>query len=239
MGYDGYKLRSKPLVIEDATLKLQGLEVIQAMGDQVEPADLVEAINKITGTNLKVSDDAPTLGDKIQQAKQQQMVENQTAQMAAQSGAAANGMTSIKSINPSPKSPTGLPLPGSPTPTGGNPGAVKPKPVPNVMGGNGTPVQSPSRKEDEPSAENFSRMTETFITIPEFAMRAMKAMRKRDFGELAWALPIISSFESGEREQFDAAVADLSFIDTSYDPAGLAELAACTMDVMAGHMHAH
>ena len=26
MGYDGYRLRSKPLVIEDATLKLQGLE---------------------------------------------------------------------------------------------------------------------------------------------------------------------------------------------------------------------
>ena len=107
------------------------------------------------------------------------------------------------------------------------------------MGGNGAPVASPSRKEDEPSAENFSRVTETFITIPEFAMRAMKAMRKRDLGELAWALPIISSFESREREAFDAAVADLSFIDTSYDPAGLAELAACTMEVMGGHMHAH
>jgi capsid portal protein len=36
MGYEGYKMRSKKLVIEDATLKLQGMEVIQAMGDQVE-----------------------------------------------------------------------------------------------------------------------------------------------------------------------------------------------------------
>ena len=61
MGYDGYRLKSKPLVIEDATLQLQGLEVISAMGDQVEPADVVAEVNKITGTNLKVSDDAPTL----------------------------------------------------------------------------------------------------------------------------------------------------------------------------------
>ena len=52
-------------------------------------------------------------------------------------------------------------------------------------------------------------------------MRAMKAMRKRDFGELAWALPIIQHLrEPRARAQFDAAVADLSFIDTSYDPAG-------------------
>ena len=239
MGYDGYKLRSKPLVIEDATLKLQGLEVIQAMGDQVEPSDLVKAVNDITGTTLQVSDDAPSLGDKIQQQKQQQMVQNQATLMGAQAVAAAGGMASVKAINPAPKSPLGLPLPGSPTPTGGNPGAVKPKPVPNVMGGNGAPVASPSRKEDEPSAENFSRVTETFITIPEFAMRAMKAMRKRDLGELAWALPIIQTFDPDERQQFDAAVSDLSFIDTSYDPAGLAELAACTMEVMGGHSHAH
>src|SRR5271166_3898185 len=186
MGYDGYRLRSKPLVIEDATLKLQGLEVIQAMGDQVEPSDLVQEVNKITGTNLKVSEDAPSLGDKIAQQKQQLMVQNQTNQMAAQNGAAAGGMASVKAINPAPKSPLGLPLPGSPTPTGGNPGAVKPKPIPNAMGGNGTPVQSPARKEDE-------------ITVPEFAMRAMKAMRKRDFGELAWALPIMSSLDSRQR----------------------------------------
>src|SRR5271165_2910604 len=180
MGYDGYRLRSKPLVIEDATLKLQGLEVIQAMGDQVEPSDLVQEVNKITGTNLKVSDDAPTLGDKLDQQKQEMMLQHQTNMVAAQNGMQQQNSASIKAINPAPKSPTGLPMPGSPTPTGGNPGAVKPKPVPNVMGGNGTPVASPSRKDDEPSAENFSRVTETFITIPEFAMRAMKALRKRD-----------------------------------------------------------
>ena len=57
MGYDGYKMQSKPMVIEDATLKLQGVEV--AMGlQQVEPADIVEAINEIVGLKLKVSPNA-------------------------------------------------------------------------------------------------------------------------------------------------------------------------------------
>ena len=106
MGYDGYKLRSKPLVIEDATLKLQGLEVIQAMGDQVEPSDLVKAVNDITGTTLQVSESAPSLSDKIQQQKQQQMVQNQATLMGAQAVAAAGGMASVKAINPAPKSPT-------------------------------------------------------------------------------------------------------------------------------------
>ena len=55
LGYAGYKMRSNALVIEDATLKLQGLEVIQGMGNQVEPADIVDAVNDIAGLHLKVS----------------------------------------------------------------------------------------------------------------------------------------------------------------------------------------
>ena len=47
LGFQGYRQRSHPLVIEDPTLKLQGLEVIQGMDDQVEPADLVEEVNEI------------------------------------------------------------------------------------------------------------------------------------------------------------------------------------------------
>jgi len=35
------------------------------------------------------------------------------------------------------------------------------------------------------------------------------------------------------------AVADLQFVDNSFDPQGLAELSACTLAVMSGHPHAH
>jgi hypothetical protein len=221
MGYDGYRLKSKPLVIEDATLQLQGLEVISAMGDQVEPADVVAEVNKITGTNLKISENAPDLGEKLRQQKQQQMLATIAGAGAqhAQNGA-------IKPINPQPRSPTGIPIPGSPTPAGGQPGQVKPKPIPNVMGGSGAPLQLTSQKDDEPNA------------IPRLALRAMKALRKRDLGELALTLPIIGGLDHDDRQEFDGYLAELAFIDPSYDPAGLAELATCTMAVMAGH-HAH
>ena len=161
MGYDGYKLRSKPLVIEDATLKLQGLEVIQAMGDQVEPSDLVKAVNDITGTTLKVSDDAPTLGDKIAQQKQQQLVANQTALMGAQAGAAAGGMarsrrsTRLRSPRPASRCPVRRRRPAA-TP-------ARSSPNPSRTSWAATASRSlPSRK-DASLAKTSSR-DETFIT---------------------------------------------------------------------------
>lgn len=225
MGYEGYKMRSKKLVIEDATLKLQGMEVIMAMGDQVEPGDVVKAVNDITGTTLKVSDNAPDLAAKQQQQVQQTMMQHQIGMAQANAGAGAANKGAIKPINPQPKSPTGLPVPGSIRANGGNPGAIKPKQLPGVMGGAGTPVAAPTRKTD--------------MTIPEFAMHAVKALRKRDLIELAWVLPIIGGLDEDSRAQFDAATADLAFVDTTYDPAGLAALASATMDVMAGCGHSH
>ena len=207
MGYDGYRLRSKPLVIEDATLQLQG---ISAMGDQVEPADVVKEVNKITGTNLKVSDQAPTLGVKLQQQQQQIMMNHQLG--LAQAGAASmnNASGPVKPINPSPKSPIGPPMIGGPTPLGGNPGAPRPRPVPNVMGGAGKPMGMGGgmQKSDEP------------IVIPDLAIRAMTALRKRDLGELLMVLPIIGGLDDGQRLEHDAYTTQLTFIDPSYDPMG-------------------
>ena len=84
LGYAGYKMRSNALVIEDATLKLQGLEVIQGMGNQVEPADIVDAVNDIAGLHLKVSEAAPDL--KTQMA-QQQAAQNAALQQPPGAGA--------------------------------------------------------------------------------------------------------------------------------------------------------
>ena len=232
MGYDGYRLRSRPLVIEDATLKLQGIEVVMGMGDQVEPSDVVTEVNNITGTKLKVSDAAPKLAEKIAQQKAAAMggqpgVGGPTGQ-AAGGPMAAGPNQPIKPINPQPKSPTGLPTPGSPTRLGGQPGQIKPKQVPTAMGGNQTtPLGMAARKSDD---------------VQDLALKAvsaLKALRKRDFSELAVLLPTINALDPVSRETFEAYVADLSFIDTSFDPVGLATLASATMDVMStcGHQH--
>lgn len=58
LGFAGYKMKSHPLNIEDATLKLQGLEVAQST-NQVDPVDILNEINKLVGTNLKISQTAP------------------------------------------------------------------------------------------------------------------------------------------------------------------------------------
>jgi hypothetical protein len=220
LGFDGYKIRSNALVIEDATLKLQGLEVVQGMGDQVEPADLVKEVNAIAGLNLKVSKSAPDLKSKL-------------AQAAAPPSALPPGAThtmdaqgNVKPINPQPTNPAGMPKPGAPTPTGGQPGSVKPKQIKTPLGNKvGQPlgrVGGMSKAEIEP------------IHGRDLALRALTALRKRDAAELAFTLNIVNSLDAAGRDAFDGFATDLSFIDSTFDPAGLSELSFATMAVLSG-----
>jgi PBSX family phage portal protein len=55
MGYSGYRLRSLPLTIEGIDNKLKGLEIANAT-NRVDPADVVHAVNEVTGLKLKVTD---------------------------------------------------------------------------------------------------------------------------------------------------------------------------------------
>ena len=220
MGYDGYCMRSKPLVIEDATLKLQGLEVAISIGDQVEPADMVEAINQVCGLHLKVSEAAPSLKEKIdQQNKIEALPPGATHTM--------DGQGNIKPINPAPVNPAGPPTPGAPGKNGQQPGKVKPKQVPTVAGNTqSTPVKAPTSKGDMPNGH-------------ELAIKTLTALRKRDFATLAFNLQIIQTLDDVGRQSFNEIVTGLNFVDPSLDPDGLAELSSCTLAVMAGQHHHH
>ena len=217
MGYDGYKHRSKPLVIEDATLKLQGIEVIQTMADQVEPGDIVEAVNEVAGLHLKVSKNAPDLAAKLQaqQPPPTALNPNATHTMDAQGN--------VKPINPQPIDPSkgGGIVPGSPKPTGGGPGGVK---KPQLKTPLGNKVQQPIGRAVKLDGMNGR----------ELALQALKALRKRDLTELAHTLSIVNSFDTAGRAQFYDFASDLSFLDNTFDPAGLAELSAATMAAIAG-----
>lgn len=58
LGYPDYKLVSKPLVIEDATLKLQGIQ--QALSTRaVEMEDVLYEINEATGTDIRYKEPPP------------------------------------------------------------------------------------------------------------------------------------------------------------------------------------
>lgn len=59
LGYYGYRMESKPTIIEDATLKLQGIELALTTG-YIEMEDTVDEINEACGISLKYSS-KPTL----------------------------------------------------------------------------------------------------------------------------------------------------------------------------------
>ena len=229
MGYVGYKLRSKPLVIEDATLKLQGLEVAMGLGDQVEPADFIDAINEIVGVHLKVSAAAPDLATKLAQAAQPQVPGDATHTIGA------NGaITPIKPMSPKPANQASPTLPGSPGANGQSPGNIKPKKLPNPTGG----TSPPGAGAKVPGASTGQvKKREMPGSIAELAVNTLTALRKRDFSELAWNLGVIRQLDSDAQAALDDVTLRLAFVDSSLDPNGLAELMSCTTAVMNGHAH--
>lgn len=58
MGFKGYLMKSLPLVIKDATLRLQGIELAQTTM-QVDAVEVLNHINEAVGTNFKVSGTLP------------------------------------------------------------------------------------------------------------------------------------------------------------------------------------
>jgi PBSX family phage portal protein len=204
MGFGDYRLRSKPTTIEDATLKLQGIEVAMST-NQVEMEDVIGALNEATGTNLKVSE----------RLKEQQIAQQDAAhEQAMNPPEPPQGRVSVdEEGNAMHTSPIGVVTPLNPGPLGAK--------------GSGAPKRSQASKADG-------------VTVAELALKAMTALRKRDFGELAWSLQIINRLDDHGRQTFHDAVAALTFVDPSLDPEGLAELSSCTMAILAGrHDHAH
>ena len=223
MGYEEYKLKSKPLVIEDATLKLQGLEIVQMQ--QVEPADLVDAVNKVTGTNMKVSEHAQDLKTILNPP----MPDSTTHTMDAQG--------KIYPINPTPgqgQAANGPRPPQAPGPNGQQPGKLSVPKVQNPLGGSRPPQAKPAsggglsvQKADMPA------------TGVELAHQMLLALRKRDFAALSKSMELFNSLDSDAQERVMGATIELQFLDPSLDPQGLAELSSCTLAVMAGHPHDH
>lgn len=62
LGFKDYKITSKPLVIEDVNLKLDGINVAVTTG-QVDMADVIYELNEATGLNLKLSDNPRPLNN--------------------------------------------------------------------------------------------------------------------------------------------------------------------------------
>lgn len=221
LGFPEYRMRSKPLVLEDATLKLQGIEVAMNIPDQVEPADIITAINEVTGLHMKISDAAMTLADRKAQA-------NQISALPPGATHTMDSQGNIAPINPMPLNPANPTKPQAPGKEGQAPGELKPKKPPVIASNNvQKPVGSPSKKSDNAHGV-------------QLAMNTMQALRKRDFVTLAKNMTVINSLDEVGRANFSEVLTGLAFIDPSYDPEGLAELSACTLAVMSGqHTHQH
>ena len=252
MGYNDYCLTSKPLVLDDATLKLQGVEIVATM-QQVEPADVVKAINDITGTRMKVSNDAQTLKEQLEPPPQPvtglnpgtthtidpatgkvQLIPGANKALAPAAGAAGApgavpGKSPIKPINPQPTSPAvgTARLPGAPGVGGKSPGPI---PIPKVKTPAGNNASAaPAKKGDD------DYFPETGL---EIAHMLLTSLRKRDFPALAKGLTYFERMDVDSQALIQSYTTDLMFVDPSLDPEGLSELSAATMRVMGcGHIH--
>lgn len=212
MGYRGYKLKSKPLTIEDVNIKLQGIEL--AMGtSSISMEDVIYEINEACGTDLKFDEEA-------HQASQAPMTVDANGNIVpAQQQAPANddGEDDGKDAK------------GKPADN------AKPKQAPagpkaGAKGSNGTPVKSPGTKVSKSATQG----------VIALAQDTLIALRKRNFDELSRNIQLVSSLDPHGREEFHKACASLQFIDPSHDHEGLSELLGCTIAVMQrDHSHAH
>jgi PBSX family phage portal protein len=103
--FKGYRMRSKPLVMDDATIKLQGIEIAQATG-QIDASEVMDAVNEVSGLKLKVS---KTLPPPIQTANGPAVVSVPGGNSVARGGRAGvkvnrgNGQQQSNSEKPKPK----------------------------------------------------------------------------------------------------------------------------------------
>ena len=192
------------------------------LGDQIEPSDIIEAINEIVGVHLKVSPSAPTLKDKLAQRKAAQQAPGEASLTINQAG-------QIKPINPEPMSPAKS-IPAAPASPGRNDkaaGKLKVKQLPTIQGGTQSQLIAPPTPATKADGLNGHHL----------AMRLLTAFRKRDFVGLGEDLEIIASLDYDGRQAFNEIMLGLGYVDPSLDPEGLAELSASTMDVFRGqHM---
>lgn len=210
MGYEDYKMESKPLVIEDVNLKIEGLQI--ALGtNRVDVEDAIYELNEATGLNLKTIEAPP---DESALATHTVDAEGNIVPLTAPP----------KIANPPPNasnraSPSNAPPPKSPT-------------GPSDGGGNsaGTKAPAPSQKAHK------RKMERQPAGVYALAKEMMTSLRKRDFTSLSKDMALVQSLDASGLATFKKACAELQFINPSNDADGLGELAACTVALM---HHAH
>lgn len=235
MGYDGYKMVSKPLDIADATLQMQGIEVAMGTG-VVDEEDILDEVNKAVGTHLKVNP------DKVEQMRQQADMQH--------------------SLNMNPEMPgepkldpkTGTLIPGQPTRPGFDPkNPLKGVPltsvravggVPSPKGpGKGSPTIQPPKAPQlkKPGMglqkeEGWDGLTdlEKSEGLKALAMDTMLALRKREMVTVAKSLQLIASLPPENQHAFNTIMAELHYVDPSVDPDAMAKLATMTTAAIAG-----
>lgn len=196
MGYPGYKMRSKPLTIEDVTSKLKGIELAIGL-NHVEPGDLLKSLNETCGTNLKLS-------------------EKPIAQPGQVIGPDGMPMTPLPTGMVDPSKPN--PNPDLAAPTGDN---IK---DPNAPKGNVVSISVAKKKVALNKAD-----------VGSLALEMMSALRNRDHTGMLRTIELAKELDEPSEQEFRNALAVMSFIDPTIDQAGLAELAGCTIAVMAAN----
>lgn len=193
MGFAGYAMKSNPLTIADSTLTLQGLEVaIQT--NVVNDADVLEAVNKATGTKLAADDKLVTLKSNQQMGLNPDGSKPQLPPVQGLPNPAINPNVSGAGANPkgiaSPKGPAkiGSPIqrPASNGSAGGSSGSKGPRP------NSGQGAKGPTPKTNAKLKKSDTELTALAFNLAE-------SIQKRDYKTVAAYMEDIKTLDEDER----------------------------------------
>ena len=197
MGFEGYRMASKPIKLNDSQFKKDGLALAQSTG-AVSAEEFLTIINKTYDLDIK--------------------------------------------IDPNYVPPSAMPtdpLTGKPVEAGS--GSLHPKVALTQFGGGSD--SSLSAPNDNLKPGKISQKKEDVIKTSDgiiaLALDLSLALRKRDLGQIKKNVELVNGLSAKAQSEVRQALATFQFIDPSVDPAGQAELAGCTLAVMAMQMENH
>ena len=205
MGFAGYGMKSKPLTIEDATQKLQGVQIAVGLA-VVNEADIMKEVNEAVGTKLKVDDKLV----KIKMNGRMGLNPDGTKPVIAAPGTPGTAIAGPSSgaTNAGAKSPSGDKGPKAIGSAVAKPSAQQAK------GKQSTPIKPPSQNSGKGAmqpgkASNKAgkmkkvkvKFKKTEEELSAFALRVAQAMFKHDEVELSSCLSDVVALDDDERSE--------------------------------------
>ena len=200
MGFAGYAMKSHPLTIDDATLKLEGIQVAIST-NVVNDAEVLEEINIACGTNMKADQ------------KLVKLKSNQAMGLNPDGSKPPVQIPGVQGLPPTALKPVSQAQgdKGAPSPAGQK-GPLK---IGAPIKANSTGIKGPSPNSGKgaptpgKAAGKQGKVKKTAVELTRLAVAAINAVNKQDVPALNLALVEIRKLDEDQQDEFRDLTADL------------------------------